>query len=88
MFARAAKFCDIVRAYHVDVFVPANSNDNHQRPAAGAKDRPVLRCSWRANPTTGRLECQWRTEGANAPPSIMRKTGGGLPRAAGGGRVP
>jgi len=83
MFARAAKFRDIVCAYRADVpCVPASSNDNRARVAAGAKDRPVLRCFWRVNPTTGKPECHWLTEGASAPSTC--KTGGGRPRAAGG----
>jgi hypothetical protein len=92
MFARTAKFRDIVRAYRADTpLVPASCNDNHRVRAAGmadGTDRPVLRCDWRTNPATGRLECRWHSESAG-PPSLASKSSAygssdDLPRAAGG----
>jgi hypothetical protein len=52
---------------------PANDNRFDRRPANGSRAaRPVLVCRWRAQPTTGRLECVWQIEPTDEPTADAR----------------
>jgi hypothetical protein len=73
MFAKLVKSRAIDRRYVVSApTVPVCSNDNRTdwRLADRAR-RPaprVLACRWQVSPATGKLECHWAIEGAEAAP--------------------
>jgi len=70
MFAKLAQHRAIDRRYVVSAPIastPANSNKIDWRLAAPARQRrPTLACRWQLNRATGRLECCWAIDDAEA----------------------
>ena len=52
----------------------ANDNRLDRRAHAGPAGRQHLACRWHVSPATGRLECSWQVEGADAEDPMSDST--------------